>query len=315
MSKNVGLAWLALACPLFTWAQTTSAQGTPAQILVTVGHHYGHEPPVLTRDDLTVTERYEPLTVTNLTPLRGDRGGLELFLLVDNCSNCEPGPKFEELRRFIGSQPSTTAVGVAYIENGHMHVSENPTPDHDRAVKALNTPAGSKPSSPFAALTELIHAWGPGSTIRRAVLMISNGIDPESKDALPNPSTEAAIEAAQRAGVTIFAIYHPSADYLASDFAKLDMGQLKLAHVAVETGGEAYFLGFGPLPSLAPFLADIVDHLANQYLLEFLANPGEGSGELQEITVKSKLPDLELMAPDKVLISGPPGPAERGKRP
>ena len=63
-------------------------------------------------------------------------------------------------------------------------------------------------------------------------------------------------------------------------------------------------MGFGPLPSLAPFLADLADHLANQYLLEFLAKPDEGPGELQEVTVKSKLPDIELMAPDKVWVPG-----------
>ena len=117
MSRIAKLAALALACPLLTWAETKSPTGTPVQIMVTIGHHYGHEPPVLTRDDLVVTQHYEPLPVTNLVPLRGDRAGLELFVLVDNCSSCEPGSKFEELRRFIGSQPPTIAVGIAYIRS------------------------------------------------------------------------------------------------------------------------------------------------------------------------------------------------------
>jgi hypothetical protein len=50
-----------------------------------------------------------------------------------------------------------------------------------------------------------------------------------------------------------------------------------IEHVADETSGEVYFLGFGPMPSLAPFLADLAEHLANQYLLEFVVKPGEGS--------------------------------------
>jgi hypothetical protein len=269
--------------------------------MVTIGHHYGHESPALTRDDLAVTENYEPLPITNLVPLRGDRAGLELFLLVDNCSNCEPGSKFEELSRFILSQPSTTTVGVAYILNGRLQVAENPTADHARAVKALSTPEGNKPASPFVALADLIRGW-PRGTSRRVVLMISNGISPATTDNLQDPSTEAALEAAQGAGVTVFAIYHPSADYLATDSSKIYTGQVQLAHVADETGGEAYFLDLGPLPSLAPFLADLTDHLANQYLLEFLANPAEGSGALQQVTVKSKITDLEVMAPDKVWV-------------
>ncbi len=186
MSKIAKLASLALVWPLLSWAQAPAPPGTPVQIMVTLGHHYGHEPPVLTPNDVTVTEHYEPLPVTRLIPLRGADAGLELFLLVDHCSNCEPGSKFEELSRFIASQPPTTAIGIAYIQNGQLQVAENPTTDHKRAVQALNTPEGSKPASPFTALAELIRTWPPG-TPRRVVLMISNGINPsaDGRDARP----------------------------------------------------------------------------------------------------------------------------------
>ena len=303
MPKIAKLVSLLLACALLSWAQTPVPAGTPVQMNVTIGHHYGHIPPTLTKDDLTVTQRYQPLTVTGLTPLRGDRAGLDIFLLVDNCSSCEPGSKFEELSHFIGSQPTTTAVGVAYILNGRLQVAENPTTNHERAISALSTPAGNKPASPFVALAELMRGW-PSGTSRRVVLMISNGINPAATGKLQDPSAEAALEAAQRAGVTVYVIYHPSADYLSTDSSQLYSGQVQLAHVADETGGEAYFLGFGPLPSLAPFLADLADHLANRYLLEFLAGPAAGPGELEQVTVKSNLTDIEVMVPDKVWVPG-----------
>jgi len=303
MPKIAKLISLAVASALFSWAQTPVPAGTPVQMNVTIGHHYGHVPPTLTKDDLTVTQEYRPLTITGLIPLRNDRTGLELFLLVDNCSSCEPGSKFEELSRFISSQPPTTAVGVAYIRNGRLQLAENPTTDHGRAINALSTPTGNKPSSPFVALADLIRGW-PQSTSRRAVLMISNGINPAGTENYQDPSAEAALEAAQRAGVTVYAIYHPSADYLESDPSKLYSGQVELAHVADESGGEAYFVGFGPLPSLAPFLADLSDHLANQYLLEFLATPAEEVGGLEPVRVKSKITDLEVMAPDRVWVPG-----------
>jgi len=303
MPKIAKLVSLLLACALLSWAQTPVPAGTPVQMNVTIGHHYGHIPPTLTKDDLTVTQRYQPLTVTGLTPLRGDRAGLDIFLLVDNYSSCEPGSKFEELSHFIGSQPTTTAVGVAYILNGRLQVAENPTTNHERAISALSTPAGNKPASPFVALAELMRGW-PSGTSRRVVLMISNGINPAATGKLQDPSAEAALEAAQRAGVTVYVIYHPSADYLSTDSSQLYSGQVQLAHVADETGGEAYFLGFGPLPSLAPFLADLADHLANRYLLEFLAGPAAGPGELEQVTVKSNLTDIEVMVPDKVWVPG-----------
>ncbi len=299
------VVWLVFACSLFAVAQTTSPAGTPAEILVTVGHYFGPETPLLTQDNLTITQQYEPLPIANLIPLRG--AGLELFLLVDNCSSCEPGAKFEELRRFIVAQPATTAIGVAYIRNGHLEIALNPTQDRTRTVAALSVPEGNKPSNPYDAVTDLIKSWGRNSS-RHAILMITNGIDPAAPAAGQDPSVEAAIAAAQRARVIVYAIYHPSADYLATDPPRIYGGQTQLAHLAMETGGEAYFISFGPLPSLAPFLADLNDHLANQYLLQFLANPLEGPGSLQQVTVKSKVRDVELMVPDRTWVPGrPPG--------
>jgi hypothetical protein len=301
MHKVAGVACLLFGCSLAVWGQNT----VPARIVVTVGHYYGHEPPLLTTNDLIVTQQGRPVTITSLHPLRGNRASLELFVLVDNCSSCEVGSKFDELRRFIATQPSTTSVGIAYIQDGRLQVAENPTADRERALKALTPPGGSKPSSPYGALADLIKGWKQDSS-RHVVLMISTGLDPVTAEprASLSKSAETAIQAAQRAEVTIYAIYHPRADYARLDFSTLYEGQAQLSQVADETGGEAYFLSFGPLPSLAPFLADINQHLANQYLLEFLANCGNSPEELQDVEVKSKVPDVELRVPYRIVVTG-----------
>ena len=302
MHRTQRFVWLISLCSLLAWSQSAPPARTPARMVVTLGHFYGRQPPAPTPDDLTVTQDFEPLPITNLVPLRGDRAGLELFLLVDNCSNCEPGAKFEELRKFIVSQPSTTTIGVSYIQDGRLKIAESPTQDRNRVVAALSAPTGSTPSNPFGPLAELIKGWNPDSS-RHAVVMISNGIDPGVTEVLRDPLAESAIEAAQRGEVSIYTIYHPSADYGTADYSKMYTGQVQLAHVAAETGGESYFLSFGPLPSLAPFLTDLAEHLSNQYLLEFLANPGE-AGALQEVTIRSKNKDVELTMPEKVWVAG-----------
>jgi hypothetical protein len=273
MNRIIRLAWLAFVCPLLNSAQTPAAT-VPVQMLVSVAHYHSDQSPTLRRDDLIVTLHDEPVPVTNLTPLRGDRGGLQLFLLVDNCSNWEPGSQFEELHRFILSQPSATAVGVANIQDGRLQVVENPTRDHERAAKALNTHSGCKSSSPFAALAKLIRDW-PRSRSRRAVLLISNGVDPAAMEQMPVPSAQTAIEASQRAGVTLYAIYHPSAAYRTAASSGQRLGQIQLAHVAVETGGEAYFSGLGPLPFLSPLAVH-----------------------------SAKIPETELTAPYRVWVPG-----------
>jgi len=286
---------------LFILAETPPTPSVPAEIVVTVGHYFGPETPPLTKDNLTITWRYEPMPITNLIPLRAT--GLELFLLVDNCSSCEPGTKFEELRRFIVAQPATTAIGVAYIRNGRLEVAETPTQDRERAVKALSVPQGNKPSNPYDAVTDLIQSWGKNSS-RHVILMFTSGIDPAAQESVQDPSVEAAIAAAQRAHVAVYAMYHPRADYLEGDLSKISAGQTQLAHLAMETGGEAYFISFGPLPSLSPFLADLNDHLSNQYLLQFLASPAEGPGALEQFMVKCNLHDVELMVPDRAWVPG-----------
>lgn len=312
--RNIGQSiLLAFACSLTVGAQST----VPARMIVTMGHYYGHEPPILTANDLTVTQHDQPLRITSLTPLSGDHAALELYVLVDNCSDCAAGPQFEELARFISTQPPTTSVGVAYIQNGQLQLALEPTTDRTRTIHALSPPGGSKPSSPYYALADLIQGWKPDSS-RHAVLMISSGLDPAelNPDTASSKSADAALHAAERAEVTVFAIYHPSADYLTMDLSKLLAGQTQLTHVAKGSGGEAYFLSFGPLLSLAPFLADINQHLSNQYLLEFLAHPGNTPDELQAIEVSSKtIPDVDLMTPSRVAIGSKAQPLRKASKP
>lgn len=301
-----------LVCSGIASAQATAPPEATARVIVTLGHLYGGEAVFLTRDDISITQEFEPRPVTKLTALRGERAGLELYVLVDNCSSCEAGTKFQELRRFIVSQPPTTSIGVAYIQDGRLRIAQVPTKDRERAIGVLNPPSGSKPANPFVALTDLITSWQPGSG-RRAVLLISNGVDPDAAGALANKAAEAAIEAAQRHMVTVYTIYHPAADYQTTDSSTIYAGQVQLAHVSTESGGEAYLVGFGPLPTLAPFLSDLANHLANQYLVEFSAKPDKRGGSLQDVMVKSTIPDVEVMAPNKAWIPGSAAPKGSGQ--
>jgi hypothetical protein len=292
-SRIFGLTFL---IPIALLAQDKSLS-VPIQITVSAGHFYTEQAPVLTRDDLTVRQGFEEVPIVSVTPLHG---AIEIFLLIDHCSSCEPGTKFDELRRFIVAQPPETSFGVAYIREGKLEAALNPTQDREAVVKAINAPEGSKPANPFNALAELIRRWPP-SVSRRAVLMISNGLDPAAEIDKPNGPAEDTIDEAIRAGVSVFAIYHPSADYATADGSKLYAGQIELAHVAVETGGEAYFLGFGPLPTIAPFLNDVADHLANQYVLAF-APRAMVPGSFENIDVMSANLKIDVTAPAKIWI-------------
>lgn len=148
MFRRISFAVLA-AISAVAFAADKPVTAVPVHMVVTVSDHRVGTAAAFTGEDLVVSAKDVPLPVTAFIPLEGERASLELFLLVDDCSNCEFGPKFDELRRFISLQAPTTAVGVAYIRNGALEVIENPTKDRARAIRALTTPSGAKSRIPL----------------------------------------------------------------------------------------------------------------------------------------------------------------------
>ena len=139
MQKYRGFYWIMLAwSPVI--AAGTAHPATVARVVVTTNSYY-QGPPALTSDDLIVTDGYKPLPITALVPLRDSRADLELYVLVDNCSNSDSGERFVELREFLNSQPPTTSIGLAYIRDGRLEIVQRPTYDRARAIQALNRPS------------------------------------------------------------------------------------------------------------------------------------------------------------------------------
>lgn len=302
MQKYREFYWIMLAWSPVMAAGTAPHPAVVGRVVVTTNSYY-QSPPELTRDDLVVTDGYKPLPITALVPLRDSRADLELYVLVDNCSNSDVGDRFVELREFLNSQPPTTSIGLAYIRDGRLDIVQRPTYDRARAVQALSRPSGGAPSNPFRPLAGLIEGWHADAS-RHVLLMISNGID-HGASWITNESVDAALELAQRAGVIVYSLYHPAAGYSTAGFMSVYTGQMQLAHIAIETGGAAYFQGLGPLPSFAPFLTDIAEHLGNQYMLEFETNAGK-YGALQDVSVTSKFRDVHVTAPWRVWVPAPP---------
>jgi hypothetical protein len=69
-------------------------------------------------------------------------------------------------------------IGIAYMANATIQVSQNFTADHALAAKALRLPRGSLSTmdSPYLSLISLVKSW-PRQNVRREVLMVTNGID------------------------------------------------------------------------------------------------------------------------------------------
>jgi hypothetical protein len=268
--------------------------GAEARIVVTVADHMNHKPQALKREDISGVGS---MRIENVSPLRGEG---ELYILIDEAADYDFGAKLDDIRHFVESQPASTAVGVAYIKDGELKIAQPPTRVRETASRALHAPGGSRAASPYCALSSLVAGW-PGDARQRAVVMITSGMDSTAVGAIC-VNAEMAIADAQRAGVAVYAIYHPAANYDQQAWRAVDSGVVDLSHVCYETGGEAYFIGHGPMETIASFLDDVAEHLTNQYVVTVSFDYAREAG-FQQVYLNGAVPGMELMAPAKVWVN------------
>lgn len=282
------------------------APGVPVHMVVTTEAHHGKEVPVINRQDVMVYEGKDRMPVTDWVPLQGEQAGLELFVLLDDSSSTSLGSQLGDVRRFISSQPPTTAVAIGYMRNGTVDIVQNFTNDHAQAAKTLRLPMGNPGASPspYLSVADLIKRW-PQSQVRHEIVMVSDGIDGLGGTGPGNPYVDSAIDEAQRAGVIIYAIYATGVGHYGHSFWRINWGQNYLSQLAAETGGEAYFLGSETPVAFAPYLDDINLKLSHQYLLGFLAKPEKKAG-LQRVKLRTEVPNAELVAAERVWVPAAP---------
>jgi hypothetical protein len=302
------VAAIALFAAVPALAQQPPQGGIPVQILVTAEPHHGSNIPVIQREDIKVMEGHDRDSVTEWIPATGDRGALELFILIDDQSSTTLGSQLEDLRQFINAQPASAKIGVAYMQNGIARVVQDLTGDHAQAAKSLRLPlgAGGADSSPYFALSDLAKKW-PRDNARHEVLMISDGIDRYyGSGDLEDPYLQTSIDDANKAGIAVSAIYSPGVGHFGHSYWQTYWGQIYLSQLAERTGGEAYYIGMTGSPvSFSPYLDDLGHRLEHQYWLTFLAKPPKKPG-WQQVRITTEVHDVDLVSPGRVWVSTEP---------
>ena len=289
-------------------AQESADGGSVARrMTVTVSMIGNQSPPELKREDVNVQQGRTHLQVTGWNAARGDRAGLELFLLIDDASDTSLGSQLNELRAFINAQAPTTAVGVGYMRNATIQIVQNFTADHAAAAGSLRLPMGNTGAfgSPYLSLISLLNGW-PEHPNRRVVVMVTDGIDrarggARSRGLGTFPDVIRASDVAQRTGTIVYTVYAPGVGFRSRNFWEATNGQNGIARLSDETGGESFFLGLQSAVSFRPFLASIQTSLNNQYILEFRAIPGRRAG-LQSVSVGTEVSGVELISADGVWV-------------
>lgn len=296
---------------MWVFLPSLSAQETnTARAIVTANTKSSENVATVPRQTITVYENRKLQEVAGWVPLRGERSGLQLVVLLDDSSRFNLGEQLNDIRSFINGLPPNAQVAIGYMRNGTPNLVQNFTSNHAQAVKALRLPTGEAGGngSPYFCLSDLVKHWpGGDNSVRREVIMVTDGVDRYSGARFDpeNPYVQAATSDAQRAGVIVYSIYYRSAGRYDRGALVTDGGQNYLTQVSGSTGGKVYLQGLGNPVSFAPFLSDIQRKLQSQYELSFTSTAKPG---LQQIRVKTSQPNTSLEYPSRVPVGSVTAP-------
>jgi hypothetical protein len=282
-----------------------NATDVPTQMVITVlPAKGGAQPASLDARDVKVLQGKKPVPVVRLQRLTGDLADMQLFVLLDDSTRSSSlGNHLSELKAFLGSLPVTTQVAVGYMRNGTFGLVQAFTADHTIAAGALRLPeaAPGENGSPYFALSDLAKHWpSKESTDRRAVLMLTDGVDRYDEiGTIDDPYVDAAVQDSLKDGMLVYSIYLRGAGLLGRRGEVTNFAQSRLMEVSQETGGHAYFQEFSDPVTIAPFLADFQNRLENQYQVTIEAPSGKGA---QQVKVRTEVPGLKIEAPTHIFV-------------
>ncbi len=293
---------LLLAAPVFA---ENEGQGQ-GQAVVTVLPAHGNEVPAsLTQQDFTLKVNGKDSTITNLLPLRGENGRLELVVMMDSGSRASMSTQMSEISKFVKELPPDAKVTMAYMENGIARLSGPLTTDHDAALKGLHIPAGQAgtSASPYFCLSNLATRWPSNDrSARREVVMITDGVDYyDAGIDTQDPYMEAAIKDSVRAGLVVYSIYWENKGRFDRSFYGNASGQNRLVQVTEATGGNSYWQGHGNPVSFRPYFQDLQRRLQNQYEVSFTA-PLKNKPEVGNLKLKVNGITGKVAAPGEVYV-------------
>jgi len=279
--------------------------GTTQMVITLQPSHQGDRAPgSLQLGDVVVEQGKTRAPVVGLQRLAGQLADMQLFVLLDDSTqSASLGTQLPELKKFIGNLPAATQVAVGYMRNGTFALAQGFTADHQKAANALRLPEAipGENGSPYFVLSDLAKHWPSSqSTERRTVLMLTDGVDRYYDAAVvDDPYVDAAVQDSLKSGVAVYSIYLRGAGDLGRYGRGANIAESRLLEVSDETGGVAYYQGFGDPVSVAPFLKDFQNRLDNQYKLTLAPKAPHG---VQAVKLRTELPGLKVDAPSRIYV-------------
>jgi hypothetical protein len=263
-------------------------------------------PPSIAQQDFLVKVNGQKAKVTSWKPYHAAEDRVELVLLIDGSARSSLSQQWDDITKFIQSLPPNTKAGIAYMANGRSLFASPLSTDRAEVLKNLRLQAGGPGSSasPYFCISDLAKNWPSHDTsARRAVLMISDGIDPYQAEYNPDdPYLLAAINDSVRARMVISAIYWENRGRMSQDSLVSAGGQNLMSQLAEATGGRSFYQGTSNPVSLVSYFDEMLKRLGNQYNLEFKV-PFHGRPAIETMQLKIHAPGTEISAPHWVLVT------------
>ena len=250
--------------------------------------------------DLTVNEDGEPQTILSIRAM-GTNAPINLMVLVQDDVVSSVRLETKGMAEFIRRLPRGSRVSVGYLRTGALQVKQRFTSDLDKAAASLRGPTGiatTAPYNPYVEVIEAVKRFDAQPAGRRAVLLISDGLDishgAESSSPGQSIDLERAITEAQRRSVAIYSFYAPAA-LTTSSMTLIGNAQGSLEKLSHETGGRAFFQGLSAPTSFEPFLKELSASLDRQIALTYLSTHlDEG---FHRVKITSSTPGVEVNYP------------------
>jgi VWFA-related protein len=250
--------------------------------------------------DLTVNEDGDSQTILSIRAI-GTSSPINLMVLIQDDVVSSIGLETKSLAEFVRKLPRGSRVSVGYLRTGSLQVRQKFTNDLEKAAKSLRGPMGIAsvaPYNPYVEVIEAVKRFDAQPAGRRAVLLVSDGLDVSHGADSSSPSQsldlQRAINEAQRRSIAIYSFYAPTA-LTGTANNLIGNAQSSLQRLSDETGGRAFFQGLGAPTSFDPFIKDVNAALDRQIALTYLSthlNKG-----FHRLKITSSTPGVEVHYP------------------
>ena len=190
---------------------------------------------------------------------------------------------------------------VGYIRSGSLQIRQKFTDDLEKAAKSIRIISGSGGGSngPYGGVADALKRFDALPAGRRAVLLVSDGVDTSQGNTAASSSQsidfERAVTRAQKLSVAVYSFYSPT-ELTENGSSQLALGgQGALDKISEETGGRAFFQGTIAPISFVPFFRDLDMLLGRQFALTYLSTHMKKG--YYNVEVASTNPEIKIEHP------------------